>query len=219
MGIARLIRAVESFVYPPRCVCCRAFVRRGVYLCDECEPLFARHAGPVTPDGEQPYSFLAAPFRYTKAGRRVLANYKFHGQHAIIGFLAPAVAATVREYGTDGIDCVTWVPLSPLRMRERGYSQSHILAKHVAKALGLPCVRTLVKVRHTKRQSLAKNAGERRANVADAYRVTGGCRSDQSILLIDDVWTTGATMRRCSRLLRDAGAKSVCCAAAFYAGK
>jgi ComF family protein len=102
------------------------------------------------------------------------------------------------------------VPLHPVRLAERGYNQSGLLASRVARRLGAPLwPSALTRVRDTPPQAtLARDA--RQANVRNAFvarepeHVVG-----RAVLLVDDVWTSGATLEACSRALLEAGAKSV----------
>ena len=118
----------------------------------------------------------------------------------------------LREQGT-GFDAVTWAPVSALRRFCRGYDQSQLLARTVGKELDIPVQRLLKKQRHTPAQSRLTTE-ERRANVLGAYRFAGKQSvAGKRILLIDDVFTTGATAEECARVLLTAGAKGVSCAA------
>ena len=102
----------------------------------------------------------------------------------------------------------TGVPVSAKRRRSRGYDQTELLAHAVARELELPCTQTLQKIRHNPAQSSQRDAAARRANVLGAYRAVSPERfAGRSVLLIDDILTTGATLSECSRVLLTAGAK------------
>jgi len=158
-------------------------------------------------------SWCVAPFALNDTSRKLLHNLKFHGQLAVADYFAKEIVDCLPVFGN--IDLVTWVPLSLQRHRERGYSQSHRMAKGVAKSLGLPCVKLLHKARHTEKQSMAKDVAERQRNVQGVYRVVGDGMIGKRVLLIDDVWTSGATMRECCGVLRAAGTVEVCGAVAI----
>jgi len=107
---------------------------------------------------------------------------------------------------------VTWAPLSRKRLRERGYDQAEILARGVGDQLSIPAVSLLEKVRHTQAQSDLKEESRRRANALNAYRLKpGAVVAGKSVLLVDDVVTSGATLSKCARVLLQAGAESVHC--------
>jgi ComF family protein len=98
------------------------------------------------------------------------------------------------------------VPLHPARRRSRGFNQADDLSRHI----GLPVVLALKRVRHTETQT-ALPAIERHANVADAFRVTRHAQRlrGRSVVLIDDVRTTGATLEACAAALRASGVREV----------
>ncbi len=101
------------------------------------------------------------------------------------------------------------VPLSPRRLRERGYNQSRLLAERLGASAGIAvCDNALRRQRHTQSQARL-NAEQRRKNVAGAFACVGNTVRDKQILLIDDVCTTGATLEACSIALKQGGAGSV----------
>jgi len=113
--------------------------------------------------------------------------------------------------GLTQADLVIPVPLHPLRQRERGYNQAERLARVVAKGLSLPLdTRTLIRCRNTPSQTSLKRA-ERLLNPENAFALI---RAEpvigKRILLVDDIFTTGATVAACARVLRQGGATSVC---------
>lgn len=106
------------------------------------------------------------------------------------------------------IDVIVPVPLFADREAERGYNQSTLLSEHLASAMGISSrADWLERVRHTKQQALLSEA-ERRENVRDAFEANEEVK-DLSILLVDDVITTGSTLRECARALKAKGAGRV----------
>jgi ComF family protein len=105
---------------------------------------------------------------------------------------------------------LVWIPVSRLRKLRRGYDQSELIARSLSRELGLKRVCALKKIRHTRPQSRISDVAERRANVLGAYRVTIPERVvGKRVLLVDDIFTTGATMSEAARMLKSAGAKEV----------
>jgi ComF family protein len=109
-----------------------------------------------------------------------------------------------------GADVIVPIPLHWRRWWSRGYNQSAVLARALADRLGLPCrPRWLRRVRHTPRQT-EQSAAARRANVAGVFQVSrGAVFRDRTVLLVDDVLTTGSTASEAARVLRAAGARAV----------
>ena len=102
------------------------------------------------------------------------------------------------------------VPLARGRRRERGFNQSELIAERLAEALELPLVTAaLERVRETRPQ-VGRSAAERRENVRGAFACPdGGLVADRRVIVIDDVATTGATLRACAEPLKAAGAARV----------
>lgn len=112
--------------------------------------------------------------------------------------------------GNDAVDCVIPVPLHVRRQRERGYNQAELFARGIAKNMGKPMVADiLIRTRETKAQAELSRE-ERLVNIAGAFlcRVDGGIEG-ASVLLIDDVCTTTATLEQAALALREAGAREV----------
>lgn len=103
---------------------------------------------------------------------------------------------------------VTSVPLYPSRQKWRGFNQSELLAKLFAEKLGLRYEVVLKRIRNTKPQ-MKLHAHERKQNIKNAFSLTSNYQLASSILLIDDVWTTGSTLKECCYILKRGGAKKV----------
>ena len=120
------------------------------------------------------------------------------------------MAAAVRvDFADVAFDYVAAVPLGRRRRRKRGYNQAELLARRVAGELHIPYADLLEKVRNNPAQR-KQNARSRRVNVYGAYAVIDDSALwDKTVLLIDDVKTTGATLNECAKMLRMHGAKAV----------
>jgi len=105
-------------------------------------------------------------------------------------------------------DCMVPVPLHRSRLRQRGFNQSALLCERMGQTSGLKTIDALERLRNTKRQSSLPHE-KRQANVKGSFRVVLPVK-DLSILLVDDVRTTGHTARACAKALAEAGAKDVC---------
>ena len=201
-----------NLLFPPKCVLCRELLREGEQdICEECL-IF----GPDYPNRKKHTQFLdsfAAVWYYEGNVRKSILRYKFyHARH-----YAPAygrfLAGKIAEVYPEGFDCLSWVPVSPLRKLTRGYDQCALLADAVGRELDLTPVPLLKKIRHNRPQSGIEKEETRRANVLGAYReVNPEVIRGKKILLLDDVLTTGSTAGECARMLKTAGAKEVHCA-------
>jgi len=114
------------------------------------------------------------------------------------------------EMPVEEYDAVVPVPLHRVRRRERGFNQSELLANQLLPAFpNARLDRSLYRVRPTRVQSLTTSQAERRANVVGAFAVEGDELAGKTVLLIDDVVTTGVTTGECARALARAGAGAV----------
>lgn len=131
---------------------------------------------------------------------------KFHGMKR----LSKPLSEKLIRIEMPNVDIVVPVPLHRKRLRMREYNQSALIAKHVARHLEVPiAVNTLIRIRETRPQ-VGLNAQERRKNIRNAFSITDDhLISGKQVLLLDDVYTTGATVRECSRILRKAGARDI----------
>lgn len=161
------------------------------------------------------YDRIVSPFYCTEAVHRGILNLKRWDDPQAIAFFAGQMAAVVRrELHGEAMDAVTFIPMTARDKRERGYNQGELLARDVAKALSLPCVEMLTKCYQTKPQKILR-AVERQGNILGAFDVCDGVDvTDKTILLVDDVITTGATADECAKMLKLYGAKRVLCVTA-----
>jgi ComF family protein len=141
--------------------------------------------------------------------RRLIIDYKFNGGLGRTRLLATLAADAFVRGGGPAPDLVVPVPLHVRRLLGRGYNQSTELARVLGRALSRPVARAaLVRTRHTVPQTRL-GMRERRENIRDAFAASPEQVSGRTILLVDDVYTTGATLTECARTLLGAGAAGV----------
>ncbi len=145
--------------------------------------------------------------------REVIHRIKYQRQLWFEPFLVDLLLRELRPWlaSTGGWDCLIPVPLHPRREREREFNQAGRIAAAVSRATGIQCApRALCRTRATETQT-ALSREERAANMRKAFAI--GRRfplNGKRVILIDDVFTTGATTNACARVLRAAGAAEVC---------
>jgi len=141
------------------------------------------------------------PTWYEGAMRRLMTRYKFHGETGWHKALAALLVRMLAVHHAGGLrmDAVAAVPLHRERMRERGYNQSGLLAAVVARQFGVPDLsRGLLRTGYTRRQTETSGRDGRFANVSGAFSVPDPLAfRGRSLLLIDDVLTSGATLLAC----------------------
>jgi ComF family protein len=106
------------------------------------------------------------------------------------------------------VDMIVPVPLHTSRIKERGYNQSQVLGAHVAAHHNLPLVPDAIARWRLTTTQVGLTAVQRRANVSGAFRANPALVANQTLLLIDDVFTTGATLQACAQASLDSGAKA-----------
>src|SRR5947209_6999194 len=234
-----LIRGFASLIYPPACTICSLPVRATDYLCAVCEARLNRIVAPFCGKCSEPFDgaittpfscvncahrrlyFDAAVSAYRSRGiaRQVMLHFKYgkeiHLRHLVGGWLIAALDdPRLRERK---FDLIVPVPLHPARERERGFNQAQLLAELVSPQLGVPTRPLLQRVRFTTTQT-AFDRAERIQNLRHAFRLRrNGDVRNLSVLLIDDVLTTGSTLSECARVLKENGAQSVYAATAARA--
>jgi len=148
---------------------------------------------------------------YDDAMVRAIVLLKYHAVEPLGGWFARRLAERMETwFAGSNVQLVVPVPLHPSRLRERGYNQAELIARPLAKRLGLP-MRPYLLVRTKPRPNKLKlTRRERWLTVRGAYATRQGSRVDKArILLVDDVFTTGATLDACAQALRKAGAERI----------
>lgn len=225
------LAALLGLVFPgtKACPLCHAPLPENVHdsFCPVCvaefslfqHPLCSRCGAPLTADGccvectgeDFPFrrAYAVGPF----AGnlREAVLEFKYGKRSALARPLAGVMADWWLRHGPQApYDLLIPVPLHAKRQRERGFNQAELLAVHLSGPLRIPVAANVVRrVRATSTQA-AQTAAERAANLAGAFAcINPAAVRGKSVLLIDDVFTTGSTLRECAKTLLDAGAKEV----------
>ena len=210
----KLLDHILDLLFPPKCPFCRR-VLDTAGICPNCEKVL-----PWTDDTqglrEGPGGLrCAAPLWYEGIVREGILRFKFQGASAAAEPLGELIARCAAERFSGEFDTVTWVPVSQKRLRTRGYDQAKLLAESACRPWNTTPVRLLNKPVDNPAQSGLSEAAARRANVLGVYEPCPGAEiQGKRVLLIDDICTTGATLTECIRVLKDAGAADVVCAAA-----
>lgn len=173
--------------------CGRATDTAGIY-CDTCH--------------YKKWSFEQARsvFVYENSVRDLVRRLKYGNARYLVPQFAALMAETYLRANMRA-DVVTFVPMPAERKRKRGYNQAELLAKGVSAVIGIPAAALLEKTVFTK--NLARMRASERAKAIEGTFSCGVSEIPESILLIDDVFTTGATAEECAKTLKRGGAKRV----------
>ena len=203
------LESLATLLFPPRCAFCG---KPGVHgVCSECEKALPYCKTPLHERAE--IGACLAPLKYEGIVREALLNYKFHGSQSRCTGFGDVLAQAAAEHFGGEFDIVTYVPVSKKRKQERGYDQSYLLARETCRHWSVAPETLLQKTKDNVAQSSLSSREERQKNVVGAYVAVNEDKiKGQRILLIDDILTTGATLREAARVLREAGAEKVICA-------
>jgi predicted amidophosphoribosyltransferase len=147
---------------------------------------------------------VVAPWAYEGAGRALVLALKLDGLRPAAAPLVDAMCEESRQRGLRA-EVVTWVPARRVDIRRRGFDHAEMLARGAAKLLGLPCA-PLLRSAGRRLDQTALSAAKRRANLAGAFEARPATRS---VVVVDDLVTTGATAQACAAALQAAGAAEV----------
>lgn len=215
---------IDDLLYPEAvaCLCCDHALGADDQdcLCPDCrkaldqlarrqEACEAKEHLPL-PEG---ISALHAAFVYEGPARRLVHLLKYESIRAA----AVPLARQMAYLPSGEEEIIVPVPTDPRRERRRGFNQSTLLARHIAGELGMQMETALVRV-ESRHPQTGLSAGERMENLVGCMKACDAVNGKR-VLLIDDVVTTGATIREASRALQAAGAKSVCVFAAARAAR
>ncbi len=216
-----LASSLLDLLFPPRCVSCK---RLGAWLCARCRqsvefvaPPLCVHCGRGIDSGTECASCrsrrlaldgLRAAAYFGGPLRDAIHAFKYSGVRELAGPLGDILYEGYQRYSLN-VSLLVPVPLHKARHSQRGFNQSLLLAQELAARGGMPVSqRGLLRTRDTPSQ-VGLDAAGRRKNVQGAFAWQGPSLQGQSVLLIDDVCTTGATMEACAAALFSAGAPSV----------
>ena len=182
---------------------------RGCAACGSAGPRLCAHcAAGLLPVGDARsapgIASIVTAWQYSSTARSLVLELKLRGRRAPADALARGMCSALLKTGCRA-EAVTWVPGRRADIRQRGFDHAEILGRAVAAGLGLPAQRLLVRLRAQPDQ--AGLSGAARLRNLDGVFASRGC--SRPVLLVDDLVTTGATVRVCIAALRAAGAPRV----------
>jgi ComF family protein len=202
-----MLQAVLNTLLPRRCPGCQGQLGTSAGLCLACQSVLRPQVQSHSPLCKQatPHLVVLGPYR-GMLGRSVRA-LKYGSSRELAAILGKTLAGGVPAAWE--VQAVTAVPLHVQRLRERGFNQAELLGRQVAQALGLPYLNLLHRQRFTGNQA-KRHANERLSALDDAFVAGPGSSTlPETVLLLDDVMTTGSTLLACEAALLAVGVQRV----------
>jgi competence protein ComFC len=196
------LETILKVVFPNSCVLCGKAISPFWILCEECEAELFR--GPIPLVEKTKWCEVYFYGRYESLLREAILAYKNGGHWRLRRILARAIFETMNRYSTS-FDLLTWVPSSFKALEERGFDTMGMIAKVVSRSIGVRCVSLIESAASSTKRGLTKQ--QRIESVRGVFILKAKPRG--AVALIDDVYTTGATINECSKLLLQAGAEKV----------
>lgn len=219
----KILNFIFDFVFPKRCAGCGA---EGLLLCSPCKTNlqemtphcfcgFRNMQAKVCSSCQKKTGLTRfyAPFRYdNKTVREMIHRLKYKGVRNYGEILGRALAQSYKRFQiqTPASSIIVPIPLHYSRFQERGFNQSLLIGEVFGTLLNIPLSQGLIRKKETRPQVTLKNYDERQQNVVGVFSIPDATKIfKKTVILIDDVATSGATLREAAQTLRKAGARSV----------
>lgn len=227
--IKRINHFLSNLVYPRRCpLCDRILKNNEKYICFKCVDDFKfisdrtcvrcgvvlksrfEHICPECQNSGHVFDEALAPFVYTDKIRESIVRYKYRGRAEYAGFYA----ACIWKFGKKRIkswnpDVIIPVPVHMSRLYKRGYNQAEILANELSKVSGIPVDNSFIFRKKKTKAQKELNSAQRRNNLIEAFCFVQNDHVPETVLIADDIFTTGSTADAISYILRLNGVKNI----------
>lgn len=227
----KVINKIIDVVFPRRCPVCHDIVRdKGKSVCDICriklievkDPYCIKCGKPVkTPETVHcsycssnvvDFSEGRAVFVYDDTMRKSIYRFKYNGRQEYSKFYAEEIYNKYRDKIKQwNPQIIVPIPIHKSKLKKRGYNQAYLIAKELSYLTKIPVNNRLLY--RVKKTEIQKNlsASERKSNLKNAFKISSNKVQYLSAMLIDDIYTTGATMNNASIVLKDSGIQNVYC--------
>lgn len=219
--LRRVAETIADLVYPPRCPICDRVTVPECVPCRRCaeavrlavEPVCKRCGKPLDDErtefcldcGKRRHAYCQgkAVFVYQGNIRQSMYRFKYANRREYAAYYAREAAALYQDWVfKNQIEVIVPVPMYRWKKRRRGYNQAETFARALGRELGIPVDAGLVRrVRNTVPQK-ELNGGQRAANLKNAFQLAADIVKYKKILLVDDIYTTGATLDECSQAIK-----------------
>ena len=199
----RIRKSLQRLLFPVHCpLCDRILGRHEELVCESC-------AGKEKAQLRS-FGFGCAPFSYAGAVRQSVKRFKYSGRVEYADYFAERILHTcgTQLRSWNGLVLIP-VPVHHTRLLQRGYNQAEVLVHALSRRTGIPCAsHTVIRRRKTQPQN-GLGVAERRENVKGAFALRKRAKLPESVILVDDIYTTGSTLGEIRKLLRESGVREI----------
>ena len=217
----KFIDKILDILYPDgiKCLVCKSELESNGDFCKDCQKEITfnnknicQHCGtqiecegvcPICQSSKKVYEIARAPFLYEGHIKNLIHSFKYDNAKFLF---EPLAKYMIEEYRKNNYkaDLIVPIPLNKDRLKERGYNQAKLLAEEIGKQMNIPVCECLERIKATPSQ-VNLTFKERQKNVENAFRIKDKAYLRKRILLIDDVYTSGATIKEACNTLKGAG--------------
>lgn len=207
---------IKSYLFLQYCIVCNRYLDDNhQILCKKCIQDLPRVKNSAISDQDHissPLTGLYSHWEFSDAFQTIIHEIKYQRKPKLASYLGKIAAAACPISEEKEVDCILPIPLHPVKFRERGFNQSLYIASGISEVFGIPVFSDYLKrIRYTRTQTKLSRL-ERRTNMKNAFKVptnTIEAVAGKRFLIVDDVYTTGATLQSAARTLLTSGAHSV----------
>lgn len=208
----QLAASILDSVYHSRCLVCGSEAGFEPFLCRDCYHrlnFFGETPYSLRDRHDSPVTAAAALFEFNTPLKILLHHLKYKQAPYVGTFLGEQTGIFFRESDFASAEALIPIPLHPVKLRDRGYNQAEEITRGITQAMNVPMQTELLqRKRYTQTQTrLGHDA--RQSNIRGAFSVSGNVASYSYVILVDDVFTTGATTEEAAQILKDAGVQRV----------
>lgn len=231
MKESSLLSSLIDFIYPPLCLGCAEYTENDFHICPACvkkiqtydQPLCLHCALPLVDNKCPNCSNQALPLyaygHYLDPFKEIIIQFKFKGLTRVINYFSDCLAEKYQKELNALSDCVLIpIPLHPSHLARRGYNQAEIFAEALSKRLDLPMATDLLHRVRGKKQQARLTPADRVKNIKGVFELGEEPLEQKNIIIVDDVVTTGSTLKEAIKTLEREGYRVKAAIALAHAG-